>query len=338
MIYLLLAAVSGVCALILFELSSPQQPATGNDVTPDMLLLTSERGVDVNVTVTYYKNNHESESGSFPTGTREIEIQFSGGTPNRSLQYSVLLGRNGAENNPIGSQNQQFFSGSPGGDKYSDCISPQTTGVVQSLYGKVHLDGQGEATVTSAGTLVDQHAYLAEGANDVVGVIDINSPITELAAVGGAGGTCVFPEWPYLGGILWYSPSSLSGEVSIGPLGSSYSVTSSNPPLTDLSSLTWQINGATAISYTLSNDSIAHRQLVESFLAGVASALAAALAVEAAKNAIGKAAEPAEASKKQQEESFARIPRARTEDKHPALTAGLFAAVFLAELIRRYSR
>jgi hypothetical protein len=331
--YAILFVISGIGAFFLFQLSSPQQHQVGNDVTPDLLLLTSQRSVNVYLTVKYL-----SHSYSFPAGTRVIQMQFYGGAPHSTLQYSVLLGSNGAETNPVGSLNQEFFSGTPGGNSGSDCISPQISGLVQTLYGKVRLDGQGAATVTSSGTLLNQHAYLEEGSNDVVGVIAINSPITELAAGGGADETCIFPEWPYLGGVLWYPPSGLTGEVLVGQITSGYDVTSSNPALTDLSTLSWQINGPTAISYTLTNDSAAHRQLVESFLAGVVSALAAALLVETAKNAIGKAAEPADEAAPSREQTPTPASGGVVErDKHPLLTGSLVLAAFWAGLKERRS-
>lgn len=98
------------------------------------------------------------------------------------------------------------------------------------LYGKVGLDGSGRAIVTSAGVLASQHAYLREGASAVVGLIDINSPITDLSSASGAAGSCVFPEWPCIGGTPWYAPRALTGEVSVGPLVGGYSVTSSGAP------------------------------------------------------------------------------------------------------------
>ncbi|MGH3401049.1 MAG: hypothetical protein ACRDRJ_00775 [Streptosporangiaceae bacterium] len=336
-VYLLLTVLGGIGAYILFQLSAPQQRSVGSDVTPDMLILTNQRQVSVYVTVKYFKSYPTdksalaigSPSGSFPNGTRFIEIQFYGGKPDSRIKYSVLLGRDGGEKSPVGSQNQQFFSGSPGSNYRSDCISPQTSGVVQVLYGELVLNKVGRATADSVGPLANQHAYLADGANDIVGVIDINSHITDLAT-GSAGQACIFPEWPYLGGSLWYSPASLSGEVSVGQLGNGYSVTSSNPPLTDLSSLTWQINGATAINYTLTNESLAHRQLAESFLAGVVAALAAAMAVEAAKSLLTESAG--------QDHGDKDLKRAPPERGHPILASIIFLASFFGELRRRRSQ
>jgi hypothetical protein len=326
-------------------MSAPQQQPDGNDVTPNMLLLTSERAVAANITIKYYQWYQSTpealsfgpQSGSLPTGSREIQIQFSGGKPNSSLQYSVLLGKNGAEDNPVGQQNEQVFSGSPGGTASSDCVSPQTAGVVQVLYGVIRLNAQGKATVTTVGTLTNQHAYLKDGATDVVGVISVNSPITDLGA-SGPGSTCIFPDWPYLGGILWYSPTSLSGEVSIGQVGSNFSVTSSNPSLTDLSSLSWQINGTTSINYTITDNSVVRQQLIESFGAGVVAALAAALAVETVKNAVGKAAEPDDEDSVLRDAVKGALQRGQHADKHPIMTGAIVVTAVLANIKRRGSR
>lgn len=331
LIYLMLTIFSGWRALVLFDASAPEQRATGNDVTPDMLLLTSQRSVTLNVTIRYYQW-HKSDaegliygppSGSLPTGSREIQIQFLGGKPNSLLQYSVLLGRNGAENNPVGQQNEPVFSGNPGGTYTSDCVAPQIAGVVQVLYGKVRLNPQGQATIITVGTLVNQHAYLENGATDVVGVIDVNSPITALSP-SGPESTCIFPDWPYLGGVLWYSPAAIGGQVSIGQVSDNYDVTSSNPSLVDLSTLSWQINGPASISYTLTDKNIVHRQLTESFIAGVIAALAAALAVEAAKSAVGKASES------DGEDENAESVSPDYADRHPVLTGALVLTAVIA--------
>jgi hypothetical protein len=49
--------------------------------------------------------------------------------------------------------------------------------------------------------------------------------------------------------------------------------------------LAWQINGPTAITYTLTDNTVVHRQQWYAFLAGIAAAMAAAFAVEAVKAA-----------------------------------------------------
>jgi hypothetical protein len=332
--YLILTTVSGWLAFVMFNASAPNQQPTGTDVTPDMLLLTSERAVAVNVVVSYfqwYQSTAEGltygpEAGSLPTGVREVQLQFLNGKPDSTLQYSVLLGRNGTENDPVGLQNEQIFSGTPGGTYSSDCVNTQTAGIFQVIYGKVHLNMQGQAAVITVGKLVNQHAYLEDGASDDVGVIDVNSPITALSA-SGPGGTCIFPDWPYLGGVLWYSPSSLGGEVSIGPVANEFNVSSSNPPLTDLSSLSWQINGPTSVNYTLTDNNDVHRQLRDSFIAGVLAALAAALFVEAAKSALDKAAES---------DGQEPAPIGRTiAEKHPILTGAIVVAAVGAVVRRR---
>jgi hypothetical protein len=344
-IYLILTFGSGFAAFVLFQASAPQQQPNGNDVTPDMLLLTSEHAVSVDITIEYYQWYQSTPEGlgfgpqpnSLPTGAREIQLQFSGGKPFSLLQYSVLLGRDGAEDHPIGQQNEQVFSGNPGGTSSSDCVSPQTAGVVQVLYGKVRLNAQGQANITTVGKLINQHAYLKDGANDVVGVIAVNSPITDLAAVG-PGNTCIFPDWPYLGGVLWYSPASLGGKVSIGPVGGNFNVTSSNPPLTNLSVLSWQINDSTSINYTLTDNSIAREQLIESFGAGVAAALAAALAVETVKNAVGKAAEPDDGESAPRKDERRGLHNVQDVDRHPVVTAAIVVATTFAAVRARRSR
>lgn len=140
-------------------------------------------------------------------------------------------------------------------------------------------------------------------------------------------GTCIFPDWPYLGGVLWYSPAGLSGEVSIGPVANKFSVSSSNPPLEDLSALSRQINGPTSVNYTLTDNDIVHGQLIDSFIAGILAALAAALFVEAAKSAVGKAAESGS-------EEPPRDGPNNTTDGHPVLT-GAFVLATLIAIVRR---
>lgn len=309
-----------------------------------MLLLTSEHSVSVNVHVNYFRwyqstpeaLNFGPPSGSLPTGAREIQIQFSSGKPNSSLQYAVLLGRNGAENSPVGQQKERVFIGTPGGTSSSDCVSPQTSGVVQVLYGKVRLNPVGAATVDTVGTLTNQHAYLESGPSYDVGVVAINSPITDLAS-SRPGGTCIFPDWPYLGGTLWFSPSILTGEVALGPIGNQFNVTSSDPPLTDLSYLGWQINGTTSIGYTLTNNAIGHRQLIEAFGAGVVAALTAALAVEFLKSIVGGDSAKDDSGKTA---SVSKRPLSAADpNRHPVIAGILVLTVYVAAArARRRSR
>jgi hypothetical protein len=340
-VYIILTVGFGFGAFWLFNVSAPQQPR-GNDATPDMLLLTSERTVGAYVRINYfqwYNSTPESlsfgaSSGSFPTGAREIQVQFSGGKPSTALQYAILLGRNGSESNPVGQQNQKIFNGSPGGISSSNCVSPQTSGVVQVLYGQVRLNAQGSASINTVGRLMNQHPYLENGSNDVVGVIDVNTPISALAP-STPGSSCIFPDWPYLGGTAWYSPGNLNGEVTIGSVGNDFSVTSSDPPLVDLATLSWQINGATSISYTLTNNAVAHRQLLESFSAGVVAALAAALALEAIKTATGTS----DASGETPTEPDATLKKPRLETdfagRHPIIVGAMTIAVFVAAIRSR---
>jgi len=160
----------------------------------------------------------------------------------------------------------------------------------------------------------------------VVGVIDVNSPITALSA-SGPGGTCIFPDWPYLGGVLWYSPAGLGGEVSIGQVADRFSVSSSNPSLADLSVLSWQINGPTSVNYILTDNNKVHGQLTDSFIAGVLAALAAAFFVEAAKGAVDKGAETETEVPAPVGPSYA--------DRHPVLTGAIVLAAVVAVFRRR---
>lgn len=86
-----------------------------------MLLLTNERTVNADLTVTYSQGRPTAkdlgpgpESGTFPAGTRDIRVQFYSAIPGTTLQYAVFLGRNGAEKTPIGSAKPAVLQRHPG--------------------------------------------------------------------------------------------------------------------------------------------------------------------------------------------------------------------------------
>lgn len=259
--------------------------------------MTNERKVAVQFQINYYRAYYPSAeelgfgsaSGPLPTGDREIQMQFAGGRPHSELRYAVLFGQGAAEINPIAEQKERLSVGNPGSIISADCTSPQTMGVTQILYGQVKLDPQGTGSVDTIGRLRDQHVYLSDGTDRVVGLLDIVPPVTDIEPPGriGQGCTLRLPDWPYLGGTLWHSPSALSGEVTVGSVGSNYRVDSAVPPLANSSSLSWTVRGPTAINYTLTDTLLEHRQALEEFWAGILAALATGFAVEVINVAIG---------------------------------------------------
>lgn len=288
---------SGVYALHLFQSSGSSQQSIGNDITPQLMFILNERQVALQLQINYYSDYYPSAeelgfgdaSGALPTGDREIQMQFIGGKPRSELQYAILLGQGAAESDPIAQQSEILFTGNPGSVIDADCTSPQTMGVTQVLYGRVMLDSQGNGSVDTIGRLGDQHGYLSDGTNNVVGLLDIVPPVTDIEPPGHLGQGCMLrlPDWPYLGGILWYSPSELSGEVTVGPVGANYRVDSAIPALANSSTLSWTINGPTAINYTLTNTALESLQANKAFWAGIFAALAAAFAVEVVNSVIG---------------------------------------------------
>src|SRR6202030_234320 len=112
-------------------------------------------------------------------------------------------------------------------------------GVKQVLYGTVSLNNQGSASIETVGRLANQRAYALEGDNDIVNVVDIVSPIATLGSPSVASRCAlILPDWPYLGGTAWYSPSELTGSINVGQVSPDYTVEASNPPLGDLAFLT----------------------------------------------------------------------------------------------------
>lgn len=286
--------VATVYAFHLFQSSESSQQPRGSDLTPQVMFMISERQVALQLEINYYTSYYPSAeelgfgnlSGSLPTGNREIQMQFIGGRPGSELQYTVLLGQGAAESDPIAQQNEMLATGSPGSMISANCTSPQTMGVTQVLYGRVRLDSQGDGSVDTIGRLSNQHAYLSDGTANVVGLLDIVPAVTDMESPADFTQGCVFPDWPYLGGVLWYSPAELSGEVTVGPVGGNYSVDSAIPTLSNLSSLSWTINGPTAINYTLTDTALASHEAREAFWAGVLAALAAGFAVEVVNSAV----------------------------------------------------
>lgn len=335
LIYLFFMAIFGLTALILFRASAPIQRATGSDETPGVIILTNERQAGVIINVNYYqKYNSTPEglgffapSGALPIGVRQIYLQFVNGVPRHHLSYAILLGRNSSETHPIAQQGQELVNTSPGGSLSTGCTSVQTMATTQVLYGRVELNPQGNGSVDTVGKLQDQHAYLTSGQADIVGVLNLNTPFaaplrSRLVP------SCTFADWPYLAGIRWYSPSNLTGSVNIGPIGSNYTVDSATPALSDLSQLSWQVNGPTSITYTLTDNNVAYRQEAEAFIAGVAVAAGAALAVEAIKS-LFDTAEVADSNSGRSRTTGIQRPARR---RHPYVTAILSGSFLLAAI------
>lgn len=90
----------------------------------------------------------------------------------------------------------------------------------------------------------------------------------------------LFSNSPYLGGVRWYSPTTLAGSVNIGSLQGDYTVQSATPTLEDLSSLYWEFSGPTAINYILIDNSVVRQASDNLFWAGVLAAVATGFIVE----------------------------------------------------------
>jgi hypothetical protein len=224
-------------------------------------------------------------SGSFPTGARAINVTFSDGRAATKLHYAILLNDAANETSVTGQQGQGVSVSPPGSVIQADCSTPENMGVTEVLSGTVSLDSHGVGSIIVVGTLMNQHAYLTHGSNDVVNVLQIVPPVTDIAPPGHIGQGCILrlPGWKDLGPKTWYAPADLTGTVTIGAVGGKYSLESSNPALANLSSLSWQLNGPTAFNYSLTNNEVVQREGEDLFWAGVLAAFAAALILEAVK-------------------------------------------------------
>jgi len=283
----------------LLHAADAPRKAQGADYQPEMMIITNEQHVRAEVQLSYWGGYSSAigvlaltggQSGTFPTGIRSIRITFSGAKPGGNVQYAILLNRDASESRITGqpfansrnlSQNPVSV-GSPGKViANNNCEFPENTKFAQIMYGSLSAASDGTADTQIAGKIVNQHPYLATGDTDIVNVMEF-VPTAAAVNTTASGASChwLFPDWPYLGGVKWYSPAVLTGSVSIGSLQRDYTVQSSNPVLADLSSLYWDFSGPTSINYILTDGSITRRAGDDLFLAGVLAAAAAGLAVE----------------------------------------------------------
>jgi hypothetical protein len=290
-------------AVHLLDLATTAKQSQGSSYKPQMMVITNERHIAVELQISYWGGFDASignialtggRSGSLPIGIRYISIDFSGGRPGSLLQYAVILNEDANEADvtgeqivgPTGGRENPISVGRPGGQIAGNCQLPENTTFGQVLYGSTQVAADGSGATSIVGKLANQHAYLTSGQNDIVNVMEL-LPTTAGMLSAGTGGECAWnmPDWPYLGGVEWYSPIALSGYLDIGALASKYSVESSEPALEDLSTLYWDLGGPTAINYILIDDAIVRGQGDDLFWAGVLAALGAGLLIESIKSA-----------------------------------------------------
>jgi hypothetical protein len=290
------AIVSAILALHLLRSADTPRKTRGADYRPEIMLITNERHVTASLQLSYYGGYSSSiglltptggQSGAFPIGVRYITIAFRGGESGRTLQYALLLNQDASESKIYGlpfansrhlPQNP-ISVGSPGKVIINNCELPENTRFTQIMYGDVSVTSNGTADTQIAGRLINQHPYLTTGNADIVNVVEM-LPTASAMMTADAGCKWLFPDSPFLGGLRWYSPTTLTGSVNIGSLRGDYTVQSSNPTLEDLSSLYWEFSGPNAINYILTDNSITRHASDDLFLAGVFASVAAVLGVE----------------------------------------------------------
>jgi hypothetical protein len=287
-------AVSGLWALHLLSLSQASTISSGDAATPQIMFISNERQVALDSDIRYYTQVYPSQESlaygrpvkSFPTGARVIDLSFSGGRPGSELSYAILLNAAASETNVTGQQGQGVSLDTPGSIIQADCSSPSTMGITEALSGVIHLNQAGDGSAIVAGYLADQHAFLTHGSNSAVNLLQILPAVTDIEPPGHIGQGCSLrlPDWRGLSRAQWFSPTHLTGTLDLGSVGPAYSVESSNPALADLSSIAWNIDGASAFNYTLINESLIRDENEDLFWAGALAAFAAALVLEAVKS------------------------------------------------------
>lgn len=360
------------------------QKTEGADYQPRMLLITNEQQVTANVQIGYYAGYNSSIGsltsvggliGTFPIRIRYITIAFSGAQPGTTLEFAILLNKDAAEVDVYGLPfasprhlpEDPISVGIPGSSIIPNCALPENTFFSQVMFGGIPVASDGSANTQIAGLLVNQHPYLATGDTNIVNVMEF-LPEASATAATGAGRGChwLFPDSPYLGGVRWYSPATLTGSVDIGTLPGDYTVQVSNPALADLSSLAWDFSGPTAINYILNDNAVAREAGDHLFWAGVLAALATGFFVELLKTCyevhgvrgevrekreqrkekaeekmeLQKDKEEARKERKEERKTLARIVTAKRETRPDFVTvlevAGLTALThWLASVFRR---
>ena len=329
-----------------------------------MLLITNEQHVAANVQLGYYAKGYNSSigaltvegghPGTFPVGIRYMLISFSGGQPGKTLEYTILFNQDAEADisgvpfaNSRNLPQNPISPGIPGSAVIHNCALPENTKFGQLVFGAVPVASNGSAETQVAALMNNQQPYLATGDTDIVNVMEF-LPTASAAVTSNAVTGCkwLFPDSPYLGGVQWYSPATLTGSVQIGTLQGDYTVQASNPALEDLSSLYWEFSGPTAINYILTDNSIAREASDNLFWAGVLAALATGFFVEFLKTcyevrgAVADVREKREGRKEKEDEKQAREKDrealARVITDHRVMRPDLVTVLEVVSLITVY--
>lgn len=317
---------SAAATWIIIHQATTEPSRSGTIPSPEAVLLTDQVGVSASYGIRYYAGATTNRAGTtfnikrddLPTDVREFQFTFQSGRPRQAIRYAILLNADAAMTNATSVNGLGEISASaPGPEIESDCNSIASFPTGQVLSGTVMADQAGVANVSLVGGIGAKYERIGE--RTAVNVIQLlpglNSNVN--ASAGGCNANLV--NWEEVGGIAWQSPRYGPGMVTIGDVLTGEFVESSNPPITNARSLTWQLQGPATVTYTLFNTDVQSGHEILLFAAGLIAAAAVALFVEVLKG-IGEMFKKTEPEGANQHLSTARGSDAHGESGTPQPT------------------
>jgi hypothetical protein len=173
------------------------------------------------------------------------------------------------------------------GEIQSPCASVSSFNTAQVLSGVADVDSTGEATIDIVGVVPSYVQYPSNGDRTPVNVMQMLPGGGDTASSAASGRCSVnLVNWEQVGAVPWQTPTYLGGQVAIGSVPAGRYIESSNPPVVDAQSLSWNIDGPADVSYTLFDSNAESSHGIWLFWAGITAALAAALVVEVVKGSV----------------------------------------------------
>lgn len=286
----LILCVGGAFLALWFVQLSEGAPAENFTVpSPQVVFLTNQPGATVTYSVTYYQGSYTEPGQTIYTGpdsdtplnTRALTFVVHVSPRAGQLKFALLLNRDAAMTDASATRGVGYIDSTvPGGAIQSSCPSLYSFSTNQVLSGVTDVNSTGDADISLVGGIPSYVHYPNNGDLIPVNVLQM-LPTGGGSSNSGASACSVnLINWEQVGGVSWETPAYGSGQVSIGSVPPGLYIESANPPTVDAQTLSWNLQGAADVSYTLFDSDSQSADAIWLFWAGVVAAFSATMLVE----------------------------------------------------------